>query len=201
MLSAFYVCWINSNALQTNSDHRSKPNGPWSDCSLGSSLIWVHLACNIGFKVYKHITEQMTIFVNGEKKIKWMKLTIQQGMEYILFVDQGSSSRDYIPPELASSSYQGKLFLGDNLCTPWPEQGRRYQLRKLRYWLPLHPGTCSQPHTQYTLSGFPENRYLAHMGSHFRLWKRKACNKILENIVWWKFLNRWYFQIINSYNP
>ena len=29
--------------------HGSKHYEPWSDCSFGSSLIWVHIVCNIGY--------------------------------------------------------------------------------------------------------------------------------------------------------
>ena len=46
--SAFYVCCIYSSTLQTRFDHGSKQYGPWSDCSLGSRLILVHIVCNIG---------------------------------------------------------------------------------------------------------------------------------------------------------
>ena len=41
--------YIYSNAIQTTSSHESKHYEPWSDCSMGSCLIWVHIVCNIGF--------------------------------------------------------------------------------------------------------------------------------------------------------
>ena len=44
----FYVCCICSSTLQTRFYHGSKHYEPWSDCFLGSSLIWVHIVCKIG---------------------------------------------------------------------------------------------------------------------------------------------------------
>ena len=51
MLSALYVCCIYSSALQTRFYHGSKQYEIWSDWSLGTSLIWVHIVCNTGYPV------------------------------------------------------------------------------------------------------------------------------------------------------
>ena len=46
MLSAFQACCIYSSALQTRFYHGSNQYEPRSDCSIGSSLIWVHIVYN-----------------------------------------------------------------------------------------------------------------------------------------------------------
>ena len=45
----FFICCIYSSSLKTRVNHGIKKDEPWSDCSLGSSLIWVHIVCNIGY--------------------------------------------------------------------------------------------------------------------------------------------------------
>ena len=48
MWFAFIAYWIYLNVIQTNFDLWSKHYEARSDCSQGSSLIWVHIVCNIG---------------------------------------------------------------------------------------------------------------------------------------------------------
>ena len=40
--------------------HGNKQYEPWSDCSPGSSLIWVNIVCNIGYLKYKQMRKQQT---------------------------------------------------------------------------------------------------------------------------------------------
>ena len=56
MLSAFYVCCLYSNALQTRLNHGSKHYelfyniAPDQTAPKGSSLIRGHIVCNIGYR-------------------------------------------------------------------------------------------------------------------------------------------------------
>ena len=69
MLSAYYVCTLYSNALQTSFiNFESKHYEPRSDFSL-SSLILVDIVCNIGFQNTSLDEKQTTLIVNGRKKI------------------------------------------------------------------------------------------------------------------------------------
>ena len=45
------VAYIQVQCMQKMFMKGSKQYEPWSDCSLGSSLIWVHIVCNIGHPV------------------------------------------------------------------------------------------------------------------------------------------------------
>ena len=49
ILSAFYDFCKYSSALHTRFYDGSKHYKPWSDYSLGSRLIWVHIVCNIAY--------------------------------------------------------------------------------------------------------------------------------------------------------
>ena len=48
-------CCLYSRALQTRFYHVSKHYELWSDCSIGSRLIWVHIVCNITYLKPKQI--------------------------------------------------------------------------------------------------------------------------------------------------
>ena len=70
MSSVFVVC-CNFHATFSNLLlHTGKQCGPRSDCSLRSSLIWVHTVCKNDFENHKQMTKQTTIVVIGSLRVK-----------------------------------------------------------------------------------------------------------------------------------
>ena len=77
--------------------HRSKHYEPWSDCSFRSSLIWVHIVCNIG-----HQNTKPEERADDDRHEYW-----QKGSKKVLFV-----WFDSLCPINNLSVKQGRLFFG-----------------------------------------------------------------------------------------
>ena len=69
MSSAYNICCIYSNALQTNFIMEANTMNPDQTAPNGSSLIWVHIICSKGYQSTQVYERTDTIFVNGRKRV------------------------------------------------------------------------------------------------------------------------------------